>query len=140
MKKVDSRTIEGQRRGLLAKVHIAKKELGLSDGIYREILAREFGVSTAAALSRQEMERLIDLFRSWGWIPQRGPEKKSHLEALRERIIQEAEAASFTGKRLRGLCRIICQTDDPIWCTDTEKLKRLLAALTKYRKGEGDEA
>jgi phage gp16-like protein len=55
MKKVDSRTIEGQRRGLLAKVHIAKKELGLSDGIYREILAREFGVSTAAALSRQEM-------------------------------------------------------------------------------------
>lgn len=135
----DPRNFDSQRRGLLAKVHIAIKELGLDDNAYRVLLAQAFGVKSSKDLRLIELERLISHFESCGWVPRpkRGG-KKSYLVALRERIQQVAQEAHFTGKRLRDLCRFACQVDDPAWCKDTEKLKRLLAILTKYEREERD--
>jgi len=47
---------------LLAKIHIAKKELGLEDEIYRDILYRKFRVSSDESLSDSQAMVLISHF------------------------------------------------------------------------------
>ncbi|MDC8804236.1 regulatory protein GemA [Halomonas pacifica] len=54
---------------LLAKVHIARQELGLSDEEYRAILARTVGVSSAKELTDRTVGRVLHEFRRLGWVP-----------------------------------------------------------------------
>ncbi len=56
-----------QRRGLLAKVHVAKKQLGMADEVYRDMLEAQFGTRTSADLTIGQLERLIGLFERGGW-------------------------------------------------------------------------
>jgi hypothetical protein len=133
------RGVSAQKWGLLAKVHIAKKDLGLDDETYREILVSRFRVRSAQALSTFELEKLVRIFvREYGWIPskRRGPRKESHLLALRDRIRETAGEISSDPGRLRGLSRSILGVSDPIWCNDPEKLKRLLAVFEKIKREE----
>jgi phage gp16-like protein len=54
------------RRAMLAKVHIAKKDLGIDDEDYRDILQEQFGVRSAGALNDRELEQLVRWFQSKG--------------------------------------------------------------------------
>ncbi len=54
------------RRSLLAKVHIAKKDLGLDDAAYRAVLARH-GVESSKDLDTKGMEKLLLHFEKLGW-------------------------------------------------------------------------
>jgi len=56
-------------RGSLAKIHIAKKDLGLSDEEYRDILRARFRKDSAAKLSQPQADQLIRHFQSLGWKP-----------------------------------------------------------------------
>lgn len=58
------------RRGLLAKVHIARKDLGLSEEEYRATLRELFGTESAAQLSEGQLGELVEHFLHRGW---RGP-------------------------------------------------------------------
>jgi len=60
---------------LLAKIHIAKKELGLDEGLYREILSSEFGVRSSKDLDNARALKLIRYFREKGWVPKSKPKK-----------------------------------------------------------------
>jgi len=60
---------------LLAKIHIAKKELGISDEIYRDILWQKFKVGTSTALANSQAQVLIHHFKALGWIPKSKPKK-----------------------------------------------------------------
>lgn len=55
------------RRGLLAKVHIAKKDLGLPDDLYRDTLDQLFGVRSSGDLTNKQLSALLDHFSSKGW-------------------------------------------------------------------------
>jgi len=57
------------RNPRLAKIHIARKELGLDDGTYRAILARLTGQTTSAACSDAQLDRVLDEFKTKGWKP-----------------------------------------------------------------------
>ncbi|RLC25051.1 MAG: hypothetical protein DRH56_06050 [Deltaproteobacteria bacterium] len=128
--------IDRQRRGLLAKVHIAVKDLCIDDGTYRDILRREFGVASAAALSNRELESLIRYFRGKGWEPKRAKDAKKpdRAGALRERAQGLAGEMDMSETRFRGLCRRICGTDRLEWCRDAAALKRLLAVMGKINR------
>lgn len=54
---------------LLAKIHIAKKELGLEDDLYRDILYRKFRVGSSKSLSDSQALVLIHHFKGLGWSP-----------------------------------------------------------------------
>jgi hypothetical protein len=60
---------------LLAKIHIAKKELGLEDSIYRDILYRKFRVGSSKSLSDSQALVLINHFKGLGWVPKSKPKK-----------------------------------------------------------------
>lgn len=66
-----------RRRALLAKVHIAKKQLGLPDDAYRTVIASNFpGKESAKKLTDRELRSLIEHFKTRGWNDQgRGKRK-----------------------------------------------------------------
>lgn len=87
------------RRALLAKVHLAKKDLRLDDETYRDILERETGRRSSAECSVQELEHLVAHFRAQGFVPktvaggrkgsavQRGPRPADHPVAKKARAL-----------------------------------------------------
>jgi len=64
---------------LLAKIHIAKKELGLTDETYRQILSDKCRVSSAKFLDNAQALRLIRHFKEKGWQPKSKAKKYDDL-------------------------------------------------------------
>lgn len=60
------RMTDGQRRGLLAKAHHGKKQLGLDDDTWREMLLNLYGKRSCADLAGMELVRLVDHLASRG--------------------------------------------------------------------------
>lgn len=56
----------------LAKIHIAKKELGLSDETYRDILLVRFKVDSCIYLNDRQCFVLLNDFKRRGWKPRHG--------------------------------------------------------------------
>lgn len=54
-------------RNQLARVHIAKKELQLTDALYRDFLELWFGKRSAKDLTASEIEALLTHFQGLGW-------------------------------------------------------------------------
>ena len=121
-----------ERRGLLAKIHIAKKELGLPDEFYREILVERYCVDTAAQLTISEMEDLVAYFRECGWNEKRY--ERSRIKALQLRVLSYREVLG--SRRVAGVCEKILGVSDPRWCQDLNKLRRACAVLQKIYKEE----
>lgn len=57
------------RNPMLAKVHIAKKELGLDDETYREVLSRVTGKTSSAGLKDHQLDAVLTEFKRLGWKP-----------------------------------------------------------------------
>ena len=127
-----------ERNALLAKVHIAKKELALPDGDYRAILEYEFNKRSAADLTILELEYLVGYFRSHGWQPRPVADPrlitKQQLDALRKRARDISREIENGERRLRGLTWSQCGVEDIRWCRSAKQLMRLLAALEKIRR------
>ncbi len=58
------------RRGMLAKVHIARKEMGLDDPSYRDVVQRITGHRSAADCTDGQLHALLAEFQRLGWKPQ----------------------------------------------------------------------
>jgi len=56
-------------RSDLAKIHIAKKDLGLDDATYRGILRDRYHLDSAADLTSSQAADFIALLRDKGWRP-----------------------------------------------------------------------
>jgi len=56
-------------RDMLAKIHIAKKELRLEDGDYRALLVRITSVDSAKLLSDRQAEAVLTEMQRLGWKP-----------------------------------------------------------------------
>jgi phage gp16-like protein len=60
------------RKAMLAKIHIARKDLALSEESYADILRRKTGVESAAGLSDAQLDRVLGEFKRLGWKPKKG--------------------------------------------------------------------
>ena len=135
--------IQRQRNGLLAIVHIAKKDLGLDDAEYMETLG-VYGVSSAGAMSVPELEDLVDYFGSLGF-KKKGqafqPADKGRqrmAQALHARIWEEALGLDNGEKRLAGLVKKIANVDNLRFCRNVGNLKQILKIITVYQKAEAE--
>ena len=61
------KTAEQYRRSELAKIHMAKKDLGLDDDAYRDVLKNICGVDSAKHLDSQGRFKLLKHFANLGW-------------------------------------------------------------------------
>lgn len=56
-------------RAALAKIHIAKKELGLDDPTYRVLLERITGQTSAKDCTEAQLGKVLDEMKAKGWKP-----------------------------------------------------------------------
>lgn len=126
-----------QRKSLLAKIHVAKKQLGLDDAEYRAMLEGNFGVMSAASLDLHELERMVFVMRSYGFAPKRGharrgESRKRDVPALltacgdnlgRRALVEKIEAQLAEKGRIEG-------TDMP-WGYALGILKRQSGGVTR---------
>jgi hypothetical protein len=132
-KKSSKNKIQRRRNGLLALVHIAKKELALRDEEYRDVL-KYWGVTTSAQMSIPELEELVEYFESLGFKKKVPADRElgagaGQLTALRERVREEAGKLNNGEQRLKGLVKKIAKADDLKSCRDVKKLKQILKVV-----------
>lgn len=71
----------GPERAVLAKIHIAKKELGLDDEAYRDVLKRVTGKRSSRDLNDYQLDQLFREFKRLGWKP-----KKTRRRVVRAQV------------------------------------------------------
>jgi len=125
--------LQERRHKLLALVHIAKKEIPLSDDEYRDVIAY-WGVKSSADMSNPELEELVNYFESLGFkkkaIDPRDPGAGvGQIHALQIRIREEAMKLHNGEERLKGLVKKIAKEDDLRSCRNIKKLKQLLKVI-----------
>jgi phage gp16-like protein len=123
------------RRSLLAMVHIAKKDLGLDDDTYRDVLRRVTGASSSKALSEHELERVVAEFRRKGWTPK--TRTKSSKPAIRLiwalwREMRRSRVHDGDAAALRTFVHRMTGVSDPEWLAP-EQATTVIEALKQWR-------
>lgn len=75
------------RQNDLAKIHMAKTDLGLDDDTYRDMLFTVARVRSAADLDFSGRRRVLDHLKSRGWRPGRGKKPRKHADPLGAKIL-----------------------------------------------------
>lgn len=74
-----------ERRALLAKVHVARKQMALDEADYRAIIQRVAQQASAATCSDAQLVALLKEFHRLGWQPQsrgRRPSDKPYVRKI----------------------------------------------------------
>ena len=74
----------------LAKIHIAKRDLKLTDPLYRGFLNVLFGQGSERDLTQEQVEELLEHFKSLGW-------KSEYTKSERGRKQSESKAPPSHG-------------------------------------------
>ncbi len=134
-------------RADLAKIHIAKKELGLTDEAYRDIMRERFGKESAAKLTVGQACRLINHFRSLGWKPkyqQKLPGvyskptdgQEGKIIALWLELAKAGVVRNKSDRALQAFVRRMTKKHHMRWCTTGEK-NTIIEALKDWGAREG---
>jgi len=119
-------------RADLAKIHIAKKELGLTDEAYRDIMRAQFRKESAAKLTPGQACQLINHFRSLGWKPkyqQKLPgvysrpndAQEGKIVAMWLELAKAGVVRNKSDKALQAFVRRMTKKHHMRWCTTQEK-------------------
>lgn len=84
----------------LAKLHIAKKQLGLDDDTWRDLLERETGKRSSKDMSHGERGRVLDVLKQQGF----KPSSKSSRRGIEGKYAPKLQALWIAGYNL-GLIR-----------------------------------
>jgi len=127
----------------LAKIHIAKSQLGLDDDTYRALLARVAGVRSAKELSPRQIGAVIAEFERLGWVPKvarKTSRSAPNPAAERRKLISKIEAflaeASRPWEYADALALRMFKVERVEWC-DGEQLRSMIAALAYDAKRQG---
>ena len=126
------------RRALLARLHLAKKELALHDDSYRAVLLRIAGHDSAASIDDAGLVRVIAEFGRLGWKPRgfRPGSKKPHVRKVwavwgsMKGLVRQPDAAGLRGYVLR-----MTGVGDPEWLTG-EQANVVVEGLKAWRRRE----
>ncbi len=125
----------------LAKIHIAKAQLGLDDDTYRALLARVAGVRSAKDLSPRQVGLVLAEFERLGWQPTTNAGRKAPSpQRDRAKLVGKIEAMLAEAGRpwayVDGMAQRMFQVDRVDWL-DTEQLQRMIAALVYDARRHG---
>lgn len=127
----------------LAKIHVAKAQLGLDDATYRALLARVAGVRSAKDLNPRQIGAVIAEFQRLGWVPKtvRKPSRPApNAAAERRKLVSKIEAflaeASRPWAYADALALRMFKVERVEWC-DFDQLRSLIAALAYDAKRKG---
>ena len=146
------------KRTLIAKIHIAKKDLGLDDGTYKDVLKRITGKDSSKNMTLNELKAVLDDFSRRGFVAKRtaktakrhGKKPKAHKQnQSRQAMIDKIEAIladmGLHWNYAHAIARGMHQKEKLDFCTDIE-LQKVMQGLAVYQnrqrkkvKEEGNE-
>lgn len=142
-------------RPATAKIHVARKQLALSDENYRSILVRITGQDTSSGLNDRQVDDVLAEFRRLGWRPKKvfKPSDKPFVRliyALWKEAAQVGAVSSSSKTALRAFVERQTRRggergiDDPefLRAADARRVSEALKAMIKRaeehgRKSEG---
>jgi hypothetical protein len=135
-------------KAALAKIHIAKKELGLTDKVNRDLLYMKFHVTSASRLDDRQATVLLNTFKAKGWNPKRaevvsvgGRNSGRYIEikpgpAARQqrKVLAMWNQLGYSTDKLHARCRRQFQVDRFERLVDGEALHVLITDLDRRLK------
>lgn len=125
------------RKSLMAKLHIARKDLGLDEDTYRAMLENLTNWRSAADCTDRQLVMLVAALRKRGWKDSRpkGPKVRPEFEealgkinALRLDTKKSWAYVESIAKRMYGV---------GLSWLDGEQLRGVITAMTKHQKAQG---
>lgn len=122
------------RNAEIARIHILKGELGLSDDEYRDVVFAVTRKRSAADLDFAERRTLLDHFSSrlkstsdWSWVNGASEDRKPLLRKIHKQL----DAASRGKNYVDGIVKKMFGIERVEFC-DPEQLGKVAAALTYH--------
>lgn len=121
----------------LAQIHIAKKDLGLDDETYRDMLFTIARVRSSGELDHAGRRRVIEHLHTRGWKPKAGvkpktPNAGSSKTALISKVGALLTVLNKSWPYADGMAKKMFKVEKLIWCTP-QQIHKLVAAL-EYAK------
>ncbi|WP_342239680.1 regulatory protein GemA [Inquilinus sp. OTU3971] len=130
------------RASAIAKVHVAKKQLGLDDEAYRAMLRRVTGRDSAADLNAVQLGNVIREFVRLGWTGgadlRTGRTSTGRLiRALWHDASREKSEASLRSmiRRVLGLAEDVIPEPDMLSVADASKVVEALKGMKRRKAG-----
>lgn len=133
------------RNGLIAKIKIAQKELGMAEEAYRAMLLRITGKNSCAVMDIGELECVVDEMRRFGFKPSTAREKygRPHLRrttaaAMMDKVEALLADGGYHWNYAHAMARRMFGREK-VEYLDNDQLHKLVAALqiaANRRKGE----
>ncbi|MDN6861037.1 regulatory protein GemA [Pseudomonas sp. CAN2814] len=118
----------------LAKIHIAKAQLGLDDDDYRALLGRVAGVRSAKELGPRQVAQVLAEFQRLGWKPESKQQGRATPKVPQNRqvVLKKVEALLASASRpwsyADAMAKRMFQRERVEWLDD-DQLYRLMQAL-----------
>ena len=136
-------------RSEFAKIHIAKKELGLNDEQYRDVLYLKFKKRSSKDLSRRQVTVLLNHFRHNGWKPKKGKGKNGNnmasdpqsrkIRALWISLGKMGAVRNSSEKALRAYVKRMTQVDDLRFANSYQKSMVIESLKSWMNRAEADQ-
>ncbi|MEW5972328.1 MAG: regulatory protein GemA [Pseudomonadota bacterium] len=128
------------RRGLIAKIHIAKAQLGLDETAYRLLLNRH-GADSASAMRLDQLEAVLQELQAKGWrpTPSRKAGKRKQASGAEVKLIRAlwlflheiGEVGNPTEAALAAYAKRVGGIDDLHWADESRRY-RIIETLKKW--------
>lgn len=129
---------------LLAKVQIARRQLGLAEDDYRAILVRVTGRDSSKGASERQLEDVLAEFRRLGWKPAAGKGGGGYGQPHVRKIYALWKEAGIVGavgnatkEALRAFVERQTKKSAPEFCTPAEANKVSEGLKAMIRRAEG---
>lgn len=114
-------------------IHIARKDLGLSEDTYRAILAEVTGKDSSKDLDERQLVRVVERLRERGWRP-KAAGKRSEKPAVRmawalwTQLDELGALRTPTRAAFRKFCSQLVGVEEPEWMSP-EQLNKTIESL-----------
>lgn len=132
------------KRTLIAKIHIAKKDLCMDDATYRDVLIRVTGKNSCKDMTLNELKKVIQDFKRLGFkvkqswqkvTPKHGrkPTTTPDLQAMLSKIEAMLTDMNLHWHYAHGMAKNMFGVDMVHWL-DAQKMYKVVQALAVYQK------
>jgi len=125
-------------------IHVGRSQLGWSEEVYRDVLYRITGKSSAANCNADQLQRVIDYMKSQGFKPLGKHGRRPHVAERSEDLLRKIEALLAEAGRpwsyAESMAKRMFSRQAIEWLTDNELYKLMQAlAVDANRRAKREE-
>ncbi|QBH95484.1 regulatory protein GemA [Limnobaculum zhutongyuii] len=127
---------------LIQLIHIGKNALQWSDDVYRDVLYRITGCTSAKQCKPEQQQKILDYMKEQGFTPEKKKDhgRRPNVSAGRERTLNKIEALLTDASRPWGYAESMASHmfKQPVieWLTDSQLTKLMQALIVDARRRE----